>query len=411
MKKYINLMLGLSFAGIAVTSVLLYQHYHPDLDMGLISCGKGFKNPCIAVGQSEYAVLFGVPLAAIGLIFYIFVTFMLLVADYTKEKYYAIINGAVLPVIALSVAGDAVLSLILVKLGSLCSLCVATYAINIALLAAALLMIRQSSSFAEIISSVKTLFSPQNSDQRAVLALLILFVFFLGFSVISASNVLRMKAGQNAPSEKFIAKELASFYAKPVIDIDFPESNMVVGSKNPKVKIYIFNDFLCSACYKFYNVEKYILARYGDRVQIVYYHYPLDRTCNRYFDDTLYAGSCMASKSMHAAASAGFFEEYFFIHFSRYKEIKDNFEEKTVSALVKETADEFGIDDARIKKFNEVFDSAPYAGSITSNIEFAERMKINATPTIYINGRELNGTPPKEVLEAIILTELSKNKR
>lgn len=411
MKRYINSILILSVAGIALSGILLYQHYNPEMNMGVISCGKGFHNPCIAVGQSKYADFLGIPVAAFGLTFYIFVTFMLLLADYTKEKYYTAINGILFPIVTMGIAADIVLAVLMVKVGSLCSLCVATYAINIAMLILFIIMIKKHSSPAETADSVKNLLKPVTPDQKAVLALFILFMFFMVFSVASGTALMKARSGQKVPSEQVIAKELAAFYAGPVTSLEFPESKMVIGSKNPRLKIYVFNDFLCSYCYKFYQVEKYILAKYGDRVQIVYYHYPLDRTCNRYFDDTLYRGSCMSSKSMYAASVAGFFEEYFYMHFSSYKEIKENFDESRVRKLVSMTEAKFGIDSGKIAKFNEVFNSPVYPDAVTADTEFAEKLKISGTPTIYISGRELNGAPVKELIEAIINSELSKSGR
>ena len=163
---------------------------------------------------------------------------------------------------------------------------------------------------------------------------------------------------------------------------------MTAGSQNPLIKVYVFTDFLCSACYKFYNTEKYMLAKYGDRVQFVYYHYPLDSTCNKYFDDTLYPESCTASKSMYAAAKAGFFEEYFFMHFHDYREIKENYGDKSaeyVLMIVDRTSDKFNIGKSKLKTFSDLFNSPSFPDEITDNIEFAEKMKISGTPTVYIN--------------------------
>lgn len=406
MNRYLNTIQILAAAGLALSAILLYQHYHPDMDMGIIACGKGFVNPCISVGQSKYSVLFGVPVAALGLIFYIFITFMLLVADYTKEKYYAIICGMILPLVIAGVAADVVFAVLMVKVGSICNLCAATYAVNIAILVLLILMIKNHLSLNEISASIKDVLMPENPDQKAVLALLVLFIFFLAFSVISGAGILRLRAGQNRPSEQAVTRELASFYKNAAVTIEFPRSSMTAGSSNPKLKIYVFTDFLCSACYKFYNTEKYILAKYGDRVQFVYYHYPLDSTCNKYFDDSLYPESCTASRSMYAAAKAGFFEEYFFTHFHDYKQIRENYDEKTARDLAAKTSARFRIEDLKLKAFTELFDSSNFPDEILNNIEFAEKMKIGGTPTIYISGRELNGVPHQDVLEAIILSEL-----
>lgn len=413
MNRYLNTIIILAAAGIALSAILLYQHYHPDMDMGIIACGRGFVNPCISVGQSKYAVILGVPVAALGLIYYIFIAFMLLVADYTKEKYYAVICGLILPVAIAGVAADIVLGSLMMKIGSICSLCAATYAINVAIAVLLFFMIKKYLTWNEITTSVKNIFVPENSDQKAVLALTVLFVFFMAFSVISGAGILRLKSGMNRVPEKAIVKELVAFYNSPVSTIEFPQSSMTAGSSNPEIKIYVFTDFLCIACYKFYNTEKYILAKYGDKVQFVYYHYPLDSTCNRDSDETLYAGSCTASRSMYAAAKAGFFEEYFFTHFGSYKEIKEDYgdrSEQYARQIADKASGEFNIGKTKIEAFNRLFDSPALPQEITDNIELAVRLKVGGTPTVYIDGREFNGVPSREILEAIILRELSESK-
>jgi uncharacterized membrane protein/predicted DsbA family dithiol-disulfide isomerase len=406
MSRYLNFIQIISAAGIALSSILLYQHYHPNMDMGIISCGKGFVNPCISVGQSDYAVIFGVPIAALGLLFYLFITFMLLVADYAGDKYLAAICGIILPVAVTGVAADIVLAVIMFRIGSICNLCVATYVVNIAILMLLLIMINKYIPLKEIFISVKNILSPVNPDQRAVLALTLLFVFFAGFSVLSGSELLRLRAGINRPSDKEITHELASFYRNPVSDIVFPGSSMTAGSSNPLVKIHVFTDFLCSACYKFYETEKYLLAKYGGNIQFIYYHYPLDSACNKYLDDSLYPESCTASKSMQSAAAAGFFEEYFFTHFNEYHSIKENYDAETAKMLADKTSSRFHTEKEKLRVFNELFNAADLPAQITADIEFAEKMKISGTPAVYINGRGFNGVPRREMLEAIILNEL-----
>lgn len=406
MNRYLNLIQIISAAGIVLSSILLYQHYHPDMDMGIIACGKGFVNPCISVGQSDYSVIFGVPVAAMGLLFYLFITFMLLVADYAGDKYFAAICGLILPVTVAGVAADIILAVIMLKIGSVCNLCAATYAVTIAILVLLMMMIKKYLSWKEILISAKNIMRPVNPDQRAVLALILLFVFFAGFSVVSGSGLLRLRAGINRPSDKMVTHELASFYRNPVSGIVFPESSMTAGSSNPLVKIHVFTDFLCSACYKFYKTEKYLLAKYGGNIQFIYYHYPLDSTCNKYLDDSLYPESCTASKSMQSAAAAGFFEEYFFTHFNEYPSIKENYDAGTAKMLADKTSSRFRTEKEKLRAFNELFDAGDFPSQVTGDIEFAEKMKISGTPTVYINGREFNGVPGREMLEAIILNEL-----
>ena len=408
MKKYINSMLLLSVAGVVVSGVLLYQHYFPDLEMGFITCGKGFSNPCITVGQSDYSKLFGLPVAAYGLFYFILLSFLILVADYAQDKFYKILCGIIFPLIIIGLVSDVVLGILMIKIGELCELCIFTYVLNILLFIIMYLFIKNNFSRKEIIDSVLNFFRPANSDEKASLSLSILFSFFLAFAVFTSTNIIKMKSGVNKTPEAQKAKHLTTFYNQQPEEIDYIKSNMVMGNDNAKVKIYIFNDFLCSACYKLYQVEKSIVAKYKNSIQIIYYHYPLDSACNKYMDDSVYMNSCMASQSMYAAAEAGFFEEYFYVHFSGYANYKDSFEKDNVAENLSQTEKQFRIKPDSKQKFLSIMENNSGDSKIKEHIEFAEKIKIEATPTIIIAGRKIVGVPPKEILEGIIDTELSK---
>jgi len=270
------------------------------------------------------------------------------------------------------------------------------------------MFIRNNFTKDDIVSSITKYFKPDNSDEKATLSLSILFAFFLAFAVFTSTNIIKMKAGVNKTPESQKSKLLANFYNQNPEQIDFIKSNLKIGDDNAKVKVYIFNDFLCSACYKLYQVEKSIIAKYKNRIQIVYYHYPLDSACNKYMDDSVYLNSCMASQSMYAAAEAGFFEEYFYIHFSDYANYKDSFEKDNITNNLTQTVKQFKITPESKQKFESIIESKSGDSQIKEHIEFAEKLKIEATPTLIIAGRKIVGVPPKEILESILDTELLK---
>ncbi len=401
-------MLLLSVAGVLISGLLLYQHYFPDSEMGLLSCGKGLSNPCITIGQSHYALIFGIPVAAYGLLFFILLTFIILVADYAQDKYYKILCGLTFPLIIAGLVSDVILGIIMIKIGVLCRLCLATYIINILLFTTIFLFIKNSFSRNDIVESVKDFFKPSDSDEKASLSLSILFVFFLAFAVFTSTNIIKMKSGSGITTEAQKSKLISNFYNQTPEKIDFIKSNLSIGNPDAKLKIYIFNDFLCSACYKLYQIEKFIIAKYDKRIQIIYYHYPLDKACNNDMDDTIYPNSCLASQSMHSASEAGFFEEYFYTHFIGYDNYKDGFEKNNIENNLSRVEKDFKIKPESKQKFENIMNEAGINKQILEHIEFAKKVKIDATPTIIISGRRIVGVPPKEFLEGIIDTELAK---
>lgn len=407
-KKYINSILILSFSGVVLSGILLYQHFFPEIEMGFISCGKGFSNPCITVGQSEYSIIFGLPVASYGLLYFVMIAFLTLVADYAQDKFYKIFCGFVFPLIIAGLISDVILGILMITIGEVCQLCIFTYVINILLFIVMFLFIKNHFSKNEIITSVAQFFKPENADEKASFALSILFVFFLAFAIFTSTNIIKMKSGVVKTPDVQKSKLLTNFYNQKTEKIEFAASNLTIGRADAKVKIYIFNDFLCSACYKLYQLEKLIIAKYKNKIQIIYYHYPLDSACNKYMDDTVYPNSCMASQSMYAAAEAGFFEEYFYIHFSNYGAYKESFEKENIKNNLDQTVKQFKIKPESRQKFESIIESSSGSAQISNHIEFAEKQKIEATPTIIIAERKIVGVPPKELLESIIDTELQK---
>jgi len=407
-KKYINVILLLSVAGVFVSGLLTYQHFFPDLNMGFLSCGKGFSNPCIAVGQSKYSIIFGLPVAAYGFFYFILITFLVLVADYAGDKYYKILCGIIFPLIIAGLAADIVLGILMIKIGELCSLCIATYLINVLLFISMFLFIKNRFVKNEIKKSLINFFQPSDSDEKASLSLSILFAFFLAFAIFTGTNMIKMKSGSSKTPDGQKSRLLTNFYAQKEERINFIPSNLSIGNTDAKLKIYIFNDFLCSACYKLYQIEKFVLAKYKNKIQIIYYHYPLDKACNKFMEDTVYPNSCLASQSMYAASEAGFFEEYFYVHFSNYSNYKEGFERESIKTNLSLTEKQFRIKPEMKQKFESLVENSNGARLISEHIAFAEKLKIDATPTIIISGRKIVGVPPKELLESIIDTELAK---
>jgi protein-disulfide isomerase len=65
----------------------------------------------------------------------------------------------------------------------------------------------------------------------------------------------------------------------------------------------------------------------------------------------------------------------------------------------------YGLSD--VTDFAKRMDLAATSDLLRRDIDLAEKLKIRATPTIFIDGRRVDGVPPQEVLEATIRRELA----
>jgi protein-disulfide isomerase/uncharacterized membrane protein len=404
MNKFLYGLMALALAGAVVSIIMLFQHYSPETSPAILQCGDGLTNPCNAVSTSPFGSLLGIPLAAWGLFSYLAIFFTLLVSDYAEELYLRFARTFTFIVVILSLAGDLFLGTMLIVMGQFCSFCVTTYLINGLIAGVTLFWFKADSlkPFSEVRSSLKDMLSlEKGSDRKAALASLLIAFFFLGFSVFSTSALLSKKNSPTIPEEE-IASFLKDFYKASPENLTLPPTSLTLGPKDAKVTIIAFTDFLCSACYAFFKVEKHLLSVFPKDVRIVYYNYPLDSRCNKTMDHSIYPNSCIASRAMIAAQKNGIFKKYLVDHFKNYKRISHHYTEDISREILKNPSLE--------EKFNVSMSDSSTGLEILTHIESANRLQINATPTMFINGRKLVGVPPAKLMEALIREELRRQR-
>ncbi len=128
---------------------------------------------------------------------------------------------------------------------------------------------------------------------------------------------------------------------------------------------------------------------YGNKVRLVFKDFPLPN----------HAEAFKASEAAHCAGEQGKYWEMHDAMFNNQRALQ-------VPAL-KQAARALGIDGA---KFDECLDSGKHTANVRADYELGEKMGVNSTPTIYINGRPLVGAQPFEQFKLIIDEELARSK-
>lgn len=208
--------------------------------------------------------------------------------------------------------------------------------------------------------------------------------------------------GPPLPADKgngMVCSGIVQFYKKPREILKLPPSTLKIGPDNAKVKLVIFNDFLCMACYQGYLAESRLVSRFDHEIQLIYYNFPLDQTCNPYISKTVYANSSLASLAMLAASEEDVLRKYMFRHFSLYNDISECYSRDIAMKM------SLGLVDPH--KFNNHLDDPLMTGILRRDVELAHKLGINATPTLFINGRRIIGLPPQGVLEGIVKREVA----
>ena len=158
------------------------------------------------------------------------------------------------------------------------------------------------------------------------------------------------------------------------------------GPAGAPVTIVEFCEFQCPYCRRVQPTLRQILARYGNRVRLVYRHYPLARHAN-------------AKKAAEAVECAGEQEKFWPLHDRLFEH-----QGRLAVADLKAHARAVGVDGAA---FDACLDSGRHAGRWRKDLVEAESYGSPGTPLFFINGRLVSGAQPFAVFAKVIDEELA----
>jgi protein-disulfide isomerase len=161
------------------------------------------------------------------------------------------------------------------------------------------------------------------------------------------------------------------------------------GPATAPVQIVEFSDFQCPFCQRAHATVQQVLDTYGDRVQIVYRHFPLPNHPN----------ARPAAEASQCAAEQGKFWPYHDKLFASPSQLSE--------ADLKKHATQLGLD---ASKFDACVDSHKYKAQVEADAQAGEEAGVNGTPAFFINGRLLSGAQPFEAFKRIIDDELSSKR-
>jgi protein-disulfide isomerase len=158
------------------------------------------------------------------------------------------------------------------------------------------------------------------------------------------------------------------------------------GPADAKVTVIIFSEAECSFCVKAHAVLKQLQTEYAGKVRFVFKHRPLPSN----------PGARQAALALHAAASQG-----------KFWELLDrayNAPVSTESGLYDAQARSIGLD---LQKYRRDVESPATAAVIDADTALAEKLGVKGVPSWFINGQELVGFRPIEVMRKAIDAQLA----
>jgi protein-disulfide isomerase len=161
------------------------------------------------------------------------------------------------------------------------------------------------------------------------------------------------------------------------------------GPASAPIEMIEFSDFQCPYCQRAHPTVRKVLEAYGERIRLVYRHYPLPNHPN----------ARPAAEAAQCANEQGKFWPYHDRLFATPNKLRD--------ADLKQTAVELGLESTR---FNQCVDSHKYKAAVDSDLKAGEDAGVSGTPAFFINGRELSGAQPFEAFKRVIDEELEQKK-
>lgn len=238
------------------------------------------------------------------------------------------------------------------------------------------------------------------SMNKALVITLIVGSFFLGsltnrvatLEKTGASDSANVKGAVAAPADnqKPAAQPVAG-KIKPVTSSDH-----IRGNVNAKVSVVVYSDFECPFCQKFHPIAQEMLKTYGDKIRLVYRHYPLPFHQNAQKEAE--ASECIAELGGNDA-----FWKYTDTIFERTTATGTGFALDKLGPL----AAELGVNQ---EAFQTCLDSGKYEKLIKESIAEGQTAGVSGTPSTFIinpkgEAQIVVGAQPLEAFK----TEIDKN--
>ncbi len=385
--------------GLGASSLSSYVHYKLLTDVSYTSfCDVNTRVSCTEAYLSPYGSLWGIPVALAGVLFFAIVLAMIWFGGRRTSPARDTVAGYTF---ALSTLGLAfVLYLAWASyfvLGAFCILCAITYVsvIAIFIISGGATSVPMSTLPSRAPRDIRTLVS-------SPIALALAAVFAIGAVMVipafpkerGASSQSTAQAAPLPPVSDEDRAKIAQWWEVQ------PKRELPISNDGAKVLIVKFNDYQCPACKLTHETYKAMLNKYISTGQVKYVlkHYPLEPECNANTPNMNHFASCEASAAVIMAGpkgTAGALEDWIFGHIGP---------PMLTAEQVKEAARTVGGVTDFDAQYPRVLEQ------IKVDTGLGGLLKVQGTPTFFINGRSPTSVLPAQYFEVLIQLELQRAK-
>jgi len=350
-------------------------------------CSDMFDRGCDQALLADMSVILGLPLAGWGLLFYTTLLLFLALPKLLGTSFSIVSNRILFYVTLLGLlTALSLLTLMALQRDLFCPVCTFIHIVNIALFFSLPRLHGVS-----IRSCLSEPWNPHSFQKRntghgfksfswtslgLASSMLLIGALFLSLQTIS-------KSAAEEPTMIDAGPILKAFNAQSALNIPRSPGSPSLGSTTSPVDVVIFSDFYCAGCRSVSTEIANMEAVRNGICQVVFRHFPLNRSCNPSLKKDLHPAACDAAKAASAAHQQGKFWLYHDALFTGQAGTDDQY----FLELAKNTG-------LNLESFNAYRKSAAAESEILQDIAAAKALGVQATPSIYVNGRLVTDLRP-----------------
>ena len=379
--------LAIAFLGVAVSGVILYEELQlANVPGHSAFCNLGGVVNCDVVLSSRYGTFAGVPLGIWAL-----ATFVVGAVAAVPGAFLGITAGVADLVLIALASGALGFSMVLavvmaVVLRHVCLLCLG---LDVVVVAWFVTVLPLAWSFAAS-TSVGWLRRRTVAHATAVAAA-VSAIATGALSAVYTPPAIATAAEIETREPEFTAHYLAL----PIVSSGsvLRADAATKGWGDAPITIVEFSDFQCPACGQAYRDLHELLARRTD-VRLVFRNFPLDSTCNEAMERTLHPDACNAAIAAECARRQNRFWEYH----DRLFEHQHTLDRDSLFRYAREL-------ELDIPTFRTCLDDPATRERIADDVRAGVAAEIKSTPTLFINGRRVDGALERPYYDYALVLE------
>lgn len=372
----------LAAAGVYISELLVQVHLDAHFsgagDTGVCAAGEGFS--CADAANSGYAEIGGLPIAALGMAFYVAVFVMAAVARFRKDDKGG--RSALADTFLLGGAAAVGYSIFLAivsatDIGKFCPLCMGLYGVNLGLFLVALF------THPERFGGLARMFkAPTTGMFWATVGVLVV-------STLAAQGIYASRAQAAHDARQADSEALDDLRKPKQFDVALGDAPMR-GPADAPIVVVEFSDFQCPYCRRLADGLKDASARMPGKVRYYFKHFPMDSSCNPTVDGSMHQDACRAAVAMVCAQRSGRAWEMHDLMFQNQRTLD--------RASLSKYAAEVGID---VEAFGVCLDDPEALAVVRADIEQGRALGVKGTPMWFLDGWRQLGARDGETLEAM----------